>query len=102
MMHLYPNIELSQRMGGSIRLRGDPITVHQYAAVYAFDGTGPVWFQYHDGKYTRMSTVPSVFDSNVSVCTMDPITAVILKLVTPEEIRMPGGLAGLLALIRSV
>lgn len=102
MMHLYPQIELHAKNGGQVLLKGDPITVHQYVAVYPFTGDEPFWFQYHQGSYTKINVIPSVWDSNVNVCTMDPITAVILKLVTPEEIKMPAGIAGLLALLKPV
>lgn len=100
MMNLYPRVTLSSGNGQTVQLNGDVLTIHQYTSVQPFDGGSPIWFQYHSGNYTRISTVPSVWDSNVHTSTMDPITAVILNLVTPEEIKMPAGIAGLLALLR--
>lgn len=102
MLSLVPRVELNGKNGGSVSLIGDTMHIQVYTSVQPFDGTAPIWFSVHQDVYTKISYVPSLYDGNVFTSTMDPITAVLRGLVTPDQVKMPAGLQGLLALLKPV
>jgi hypothetical protein len=105
MISLFPKIRMN--VNNTIhQLDGDSLIVREYHAVIPFDGSRPIWFERIGASmdlihFTEADTA-NVWDSNVAIHTMDPITAVLLKLVTPEQVKMPAGIAGLLALMKPV
>jgi hypothetical protein len=104
MISLYPEFKMSFN-NMEHRFRGECLIVHEYHAVIPFDGGKPLWFERigcgTDKIHFDRREVPTVWDGNVSIHTMDPISAVLQGIVTPEEVKMPAGVAGLLALMKA-
>lgn len=100
MINLYPRINITAN-GMQHSLDCTPLSLPEYYGVYPLHGGEPIWFTRKGGDAFERVEKPSIWDT-CSLHTMDPITAVLKGLVTPDEIRMPAGVAGLLALLTPV